>query len=163
MSSQSQLKQQAPFLLSPFCSPGGNGCALQTDSISTQADWTSILLIFLTLKEEAEMEGHPSIPQTARPLLAFSLSAYPPALQPPPPPRSPFLLLAMCRPFLLGHKGLCRQTLCAVCQHGGPGTRRGRGRSQLPCYPTFSAPTPRELRWCRPSHEGILPRPFQLT
>lgn len=69
-----------PLPSEPFLQPWGQSCALQrADSISTQADWTSILLIFLTLKEEAEMEGHPSIPQTARPLLAFSLPAHPPS------------------------------------------------------------------------------------
>ena len=36
----------------------------------------------------------------------------------------------------------------------------GQGRSQLPCHPTFSAPTPGQLRWCRPSHEGSFPGPF---
>lgn len=56
-------QQQAPFLLGPFCSPGGNHVYSEADSISTQADWTSILLIFLTLKEEAEMEDIPPSPR----------------------------------------------------------------------------------------------------
>ena len=102
-------------------------------------------LVFLTQKEEAEVVGHPGslsplsalVPPDGQASSSLLLAHPAPS---PPPLQSPFLLLAVCRPFLLGHKGLCRQILCAVCQHGGPGTRRGRGRSQLlsPFTQTFA-------------------------
>lgn len=52
---------------------------------------------------------------------------------PSPPPLPPVSFPARsCVPALpSGPQKLSRQTLCAVCQHGGPGTQRGRGRGQL--------------------------------
>ena len=36
----------------------------------------------------------------------------------------------------------------------------GRGRSQLPCHPTSSAPTPWQLRGCNPPTKASFPGPF---
>lgn len=125
-----------PLSFRPFLQPWGQSCALQrADSISTQADWTSILLIFLTLKE-AEMEGHPPSPdgQASSSLL---LPAHP--LNPHPPPQSPFLLLAVCRPFLLGHKGSVDRHYVLFANTGPGYMQGGEGETLLsPFTQTFA-------------------------
>lgn len=118
VNSQCQRNSRTPTLYSP----GSSGYLLPRELIASgHSQWTSLHPL---LPDPAggcrggcplDMPGDSSLdplPTLASPLQAF-------------PRQSPFLLVAACWPFLLDHKGLCRQTLCAVCQHGGPGTQSG--------------------------------------
>ena len=135
----------APSPLRTCCSLGGNGCAPQgADSISTLASWTSVPP-HLPDQEEGEVAGHPDPPG---PLLALA----PPDGQAssghhhPPCPQSPFPPVAVCRPFLPGHKGSLDRHCVLFANTGARGTQRGEGEascallSHRPLLSPFQSP-----------------------
>lgn len=122
----------APSRLRTCCSLGGNGRAPQrADSISTLASWTSTPPR-LPDQEEVEVAGHPDplgpLPALAPPDGQVSSGHHLPT---PPCPQSPFPPVAVCWPFLLGHKSSLDRH-CVLFANTGARVHRG-GEGEASC------------------------------